>query len=312
MNYQHTLLLYHAITPLHVGCGQAVGVVDLPVIRERATGYPFIPGSGIRGSLRDCFEKKRDALDKPEEAAKKNELNETIKRLFGPEADPGADEENKHAGCIALHDARLLFYPVRSDKDVFLWITCPLVLERLNRDRKAFLQDSAGITLEGLQHIDEQSFIGQQTGKLHLEEFSFSPATNPGAGPASLKSLADAVGAQIGKSELGGRAVLVSNRSFYHFVNYATMLMQHNTLTSAKTVKDGALFSIESLPPESIFYGMFGATKERRDTTNAGKNAGQVKDDFKTNLFGASSVIYLHLGGKESIGLGLTQVVWAS
>jgi len=310
MNYQHTLLLYRAVTPLHVGCGQAVGVVDLPVIRERATGYPFLPGSGIRGSLRDCFEKKRDALTKPEEAAKKQELEEMILTLFGPEADPGADEENKHAGCIALHDARLLFYPVRSDKDVFLWVTCPQVLERFNRDRAAFLGETA-ITLAGLQNINEQFYIGQQTGKLHLEEFSFSPATNSGNGPANLKTLAGNIGGKIGMPELGGRAVLVSNRSFYHFVNYATMLMQHNTLTSAKTVKDGALFSVESLPPETIFYGMFGATKERRNT-KTGKDAPKIKDAFKTTLFGPAATVYLHLGGKESTGLGLTQLTWAN
>lgn len=309
MTYQHALILYRAITPLHIGCGQAVGVVDLPVIRERATSYPFIPGSGIRGSLRDCFEKKRDALIKQEEVAMKQELEETILRLFGPEADPGVDEENKHAGCIALHDARLLFYPVRSDKAVFLWVTCPLVLERFNRDRKAFKAGDE-FTLAGLQSIDEQFFIGEQTGKLHLEEFSFSPATTPGTGPANLKALADAVGGKSGMPELGGRAVLVSNRSFYHFVNYATMLMQHNTLTSAKTVKDGALFSVESLPPETIFYGIFGATKERRNTSG-GKDAAAIKTEFKTNLFGTASEIYLHLGGKESTGLGLTQVVWA-
>lgn len=296
MNYQHTLILYRAVTPLHVGCGQAVGVVDLPVIRERATGYPFIPGSGIRGSLRDIFENKNIDL---------------TQTLFGPEADPGANEDDKHAGCLAIHDARLLFYPVRSDQEVFLWLTCPLVLERFNRDRKAF-QLGAEFMLEGLQKIEEQSFIGPLAGKLHLEEFSFSPVATPGAGPANLKKLADAIGSQIGMPELGGRAVLVSNRSFYHFVNYATMLMQHNTLTSAKTVKDGALFSVESLPPETIFYGMFGATKERRNT-NGGKEAKDIKDDFKTNLFGATPApVYLHLGGKESTGLGLTQMTWAS
>jgi len=296
MNYQHTLLLYRAVTPLHVGCGQAVGVVDLPVIRERATGYPFIPGSGIRGSLRDIFENKN------------KDLTQT---LFGPEADPGADEDNKHAGCIALHDARLLFYPVRSDKDVFLWVTCPQVLERFNRDVLAFESsftrfDAAGLT--AINAIKPDELMGPANlSSVHLEEFGFKPAPNSTTAAGHLATFAKSVFADLEK-----RAVVISNRSFYHFVNYATMLMQHNTLTSAKTVKDGALFSVESLPPETIFYGLFGATKERRNTTSTGKNVDQVKGDFKTNLFGAAAEIYLHLGGKESTGLGLTQVTWAS
>lgn len=34
------LILLHALTPLHVGTGQAVGKVDLPIAREKATGFP--------------------------------------------------------------------------------------------------------------------------------------------------------------------------------------------------------------------------------------------------------------------------------
>ena len=42
-------------TPLHVGCGSSVGIVDLPVLRERTTGFPTIPGSALKGSLADLF-----------------------------------------------------------------------------------------------------------------------------------------------------------------------------------------------------------------------------------------------------------------
>lgn len=301
MNYQHSLILYRTITPLHVGCGQAVGVVDLPVIRERATGYPFVPGSGIRGSLRAMFE-SRDAA-----------LTDT---LFGPEADPGADEADKHAGCVSIHDARLLFYPVRSDRDVFLWITCPAVLERFSRDRKAF-QVGGELALDGLREIGEQFFIGSPTGPLHLEEFSFLPATALDPGRTNLKTVADEIARKIGMNELGARTLLISNRSFYHFVNYATMLLQHNTLTTAKTVKDGALFSVESLPPETVFYGMIGTTDQRKSAnarTNGKLLKAEVLAKFKTSMLGdaGATTRYLHLGGKESTGLGLTQLTWAS
>lgn len=49
-------------TPLHVGCGSSVGAVDQPVVRERHTGYPVIPGSAIKGVLADLWnEPKKQA-----------------------------------------------------------------------------------------------------------------------------------------------------------------------------------------------------------------------------------------------------------
>lgn len=309
MNYQHALIFYRVITPLHVGCGQAVGVVDLPVIRERAAGYPFIPGSGIRGSLRNDFEKKRDAFTNPEEREKFNDL---ILTLFGPESGDTA-EEDLYAGCLAVHDARLLFYPVRADKQVFLWITCPLALQRFNRDAAAFgIKTGSGLTDGDMGSLagDEfhKQYLGPALGAIHLEEFRLEHAAGKDTLAGKLAEFAETVA-----PDLKNRAVLVSDRNFYHFVNYATMLVQHNTLTSAKTVKEGALFSVESLPPETILYGMIGAADQRKDAGKNGVTLLAKKDvltEFKQSLLGKNAAAYLHLGGKESTGLGVTELRW--
>ena len=47
------LLFVHALSPLHVGIGQGVGLIDLPIAREKATGLPILPGSSLKGALRD-------------------------------------------------------------------------------------------------------------------------------------------------------------------------------------------------------------------------------------------------------------------
>ncbi|KAA3657430.1 MAG: type III-B CRISPR module RAMP protein Cmr4 [Calditrichaeota bacterium] len=294
MNYKHNLIIYQNITPLHVGCGQAVGVVDLPVIRERSTGYPYIPGSGIRGCLRDIAE-EADA-DKS-----------SAKTLFGPESD--SNEENKHAGCMAIHDARLLFYPVRSDNHIFLWIICPAVLRRFNRDLDAFLPGSnLKIDVSATNAVNAEQYIGTAaTGLLHLEEFALQHGDDTIA--EKLAEFAKKfIGYFDGSPE---RLVLVSDRNFYHFVNYATMLVQHNTLTSAKTVKNGALFSIESMPPETVFYGMISGTRER-ENYKSGMKKEQVVARFKEKVFKNKKNLTLHLGGKESIGHGLTQMTWTA
>ena len=305
MNYLHALVFYRTITPLHVGCGQAVGVVDLPVIRERATGYPYIPGSGIRGSLRDIFEtRNRDLTD----------------TLFGPDNNTNTEEkaseseDDKYAGCIAVHDARLLFYPVRSDQKVFLWITCLPVLERFKRDLEAFDSQFPLASMGDLKEISNDRFVGPADlgAHVHLEEFRFQRAEGEDAG--KLAGVMQALEPVLGLPGLAQRTVLVSAQSFYHFVNYATMLVQHNTLTSAKTVKGGMLFSVESLPPETVCYGMIGATSPRRDAARKKKlNRKNMLDEFRNTLIGnapGKETVCLHLGGKESTGLGVTQLTW--
>lgn len=43
-------------TPLHAGSGDSLGVVDLPIQRERHTSFPKIEGSSLKGALRQASE----------------------------------------------------------------------------------------------------------------------------------------------------------------------------------------------------------------------------------------------------------------
>lgn len=140
---QSAILFLHAQTSLHPGSGTALGVVDLPVQRERHTQWPLIPGSALKGILRDaCREKAKwqfqdDGDDKPEKERrtrrqKANEKDGMLVAAFGPGKISG--EASTHAGAISVCDARILAFPVRSLKGVFAWVTCPAVLERLARD----------------------------------------------------------------------------------------------------------------------------------------------------------------------------------
>jgi len=47
-----------AITPLHVGSGSDLGVVDMPIQRESHTGFPKIEASSLKGSIRSEIEYK--------------------------------------------------------------------------------------------------------------------------------------------------------------------------------------------------------------------------------------------------------------
>ncbi|MDR3020660.1 MAG: RAMP superfamily CRISPR-associated protein, partial [Treponema sp.] len=46
----------HAVSPIHVGAGQGAGYIDLPIVREKVTNWPYIPGSAVKGVIADKFE----------------------------------------------------------------------------------------------------------------------------------------------------------------------------------------------------------------------------------------------------------------
>jgi CRISPR-associated protein Cmr4 len=306
MSYRHALLLYETITPLHVGCGQDVGVVDLPVIRERTTAYPFIPGSGVRGSLRDAFS-HRDGSD--------------VDLLFGPEA--GGDEEARYAGCVATHDAKILLFPVRSDRGFFLWITCPAVLARFAREVEVFLPGAAAWRAVPSLAPAEEEVLGpaelapaERAAPVYLEEYAFQWRDGGEPAAAERQALAawiEKLAAAGGVPGLQARTVLVSDRTFHHFVTHATVVLQHNRLTSAKTVEGGALFAVEAVPPQALFYGFLGGTASRRQPAEGEHRLGAAEVLEALHAFwGAQGAAYLHLGGDEGTGLGVTRLVWAA
>src|SRR5213080_58743 len=107
---QAKMLFAHALSPLHAGTGQGVGVIDLPIAREKATGLPFLPGSSVKGGLRDL------APD-----------DDKHRRIFGPRT----DNAEEHASSAHFSDQRLLALPVRSLAGTFAWVTSPYILRRL-------------------------------------------------------------------------------------------------------------------------------------------------------------------------------------
>ncbi len=278
--YDFAQLLFRCVTPLHIGCGQDVGIVDLPVIRERVTGYPFVPGSGIRGVFRERCERRS--------------VPEAI-RLFGA-------EKAETAGCVVVVDAKLLFFPVRSTPGVFRWVTCRHVLDRYRRDAEYFLgaapADPPGLPPTG---PEEGTFAGRRPEEqLYLEdlELAHDPALTwtcnrpPGGADTEV--------------------ILVSDEDFHYFVSNATHVAQHNHLSSAKTVLPGQLFSVEAVPPEAVFYGFLGTTGERSGVATPWKPSDAMAK-VREHLTGSAGGAELHaiFGGDEGTGLGLTQVFWS-
>ena len=283
---EQSILFIHALTGLHPGSGTALGVVDLPVQRERHTQWPVIPGSSLKGILRDVC--RRKSVDKG-----------ALFAAFGPET----TDADAHAGAVSITDARVLAFPVRSLSGVFAWVTCPAVLERANRDL-GVMGSGLPATIPAVEKdgaicaANSPLLVGGD--KLVLEEFEFSRSGDADgiADWIGSKAVSDSGTAERIRSHL---AVLDDN-DFTRFVRHATEVIARVGLDyERKTVKKGALFYEEFLPPETLFYSLVFVEDSRRkdDATKADAILGYVRDSLPP---------VLQIGGDETIGKGLCAV----
>ena len=89
------------LTNLHVGSGEAnFNIVDKEVEKDPLTGYPIVHASGIKGALREAYEKIH-ADDKQQ-----------TERIFGK---PATDNESDAGGSYKFFDAHLLYRPMRAE-----------------------------------------------------------------------------------------------------------------------------------------------------------------------------------------------------
>jgi len=294
------LLGIHAQTSLHPGAGSALGTVDLPVQRERHTKWPLIAGTALKGILRDaCREERKGENDGCRKKA--NEEDRDLLAAFGP-ATTNADA---HAGALSLTDARILAFPVRSLKGVFALVTCPAVLERLKRDASlAGISCDWDIAVPGENEAvvadDCPNMIDD--GSLLLEEFDFLKIEGNSAKIAKWV-VDNLLPAEEEYAPTRGRVskslVILNDNDFTHFVRHATEVTARIGLDyKTKTVKDGALFYQEFLPPETLFYSVVLANQARVKGGNGPDATGVMK------ILEVTLPSVLQVGGDETTGKG--------
>ena len=230
-------------TPLHVGCGSSVGAVDQPVVRERHTGYPVIPGSAIKGVLADLWNEK-------------NEKGTLVRSRDGITLFGNDGTQDASAGRLLVGEGRLLAFPIRSAKGAFAWLTCPLALNRFKRD--AGLAFTIPDVAADAVCVTKESILKFEGNKAVFEEYPLAVAAKEIEEPlvAALAELcADSVWAEMPK-----RLAVVSDELFQYFVENACEIANHNRIDDETgVVADRALFSQENVPSETLFYSVMNA-----------------------------------------------------
>lgn len=280
------LITLQAITSLHPGTGQNTGVVDLPIQREVHTEFPMYASSGFKGSLRDKAEQTWDKND------------DKVILTFGASTETNNDAPS--AGAFAITDARILAFPVRSLQQVFVWITCPMIIQRLKRDAKLIGQKSPEIPDVEFEIPNETAFISSGstlTSPLVLEEMAYQCVSK-----TEVNDIASLISSLL-KKDSGfdeNRLVVLSNEDFKYHVKYGTQVSARIKLNEHKTTGDqGNLWYEETLPTETLLYA-FALCHKPREKSDTLKHP----EDIVHCLEELTSDGYLQIGGNETVGQG--------
>jgi len=285
------LLFIHALSSLHPGTGQGAGVIDLPVAREAATGIPYLPGSSLKGVLRDrCPDADRVSV-------------------FGPET----TNADAHAGSVVFADQRLLLLPVRSLAGTMAWVTSPFILQRFRRDclnlgltppADTFKVDQT--TLKHARVVKESALKfaipagGQTTGKVILEDLDLDAReTQAAVNWATWLKTRLFPGDDEWQKLFAQRFCIVHDDMLSFLLDTATEVIARNVLyPDKKTAKN--LWYEEALPAESVLAGVVYA----QPTAAAGLSAADVL--IKVRALTAKPV---QLGGHSTVGRGLCRLM---
>ncbi|MFO1322240.1 MAG: type III-B CRISPR module RAMP protein Cmr4 [Burkholderiales bacterium] len=297
---EQRLLFYYAVTPVHMGAGQAVGAIDNPIQREVHTHHPLIAGSGIKGAIRHFLEHHW----------KDNEACGLIKPLFGPDT----SKAGEHAGALSFTDAALVAFPIRCAKRAYVYATCPTALARLKRMAQGARVECAWTVPQVPNHhallaSDAATSVKESKLMLLLEVFEFDavaqdPDTAIIAEWLSRYALPPGGEHQYFRDKLHSDLVVLADADFGHFVRHATVVEPHVRIDNEKgTAAEGGLFYTENLPPESLLAGLAMASVER---TKGGRSAKEMID----SLLGGNGIRnkLVQFGGDATTGRGLVMI----
>lgn len=306
-------------TPLHAGSGTELGVVDLPIQREKHTDYPKIEGSGLKGSIREIFETQpnKEQIELGWNiSVESDKYRQAIQLTFGPE------QGDLHAGALGFTDARLLLFPVKSVSGIFAWITCPAVLSRFKIDLElcgiSFLDE-----IPNPNQIPNESNLIVSDNKIVLEEYTFDVAQD-----SAVNALANWMATNVLPSDstydywrdkITKDLVVLNDNDFRDFVTLSTEViarikMDPNTGTVDKKI--GGLWYEEYLPSDSIMYSLALTTPIfQEDESEKGIFAlkqeeideGREESEKVMEFFEDGLPAVIQIGGNATIGKGIVR-----
>jgi len=279
MYKEKSIVSFKIITPLHAGVGSGLGVIDLPIQREKHTNFPKIEASTLKGCFRNSFENK----------ANSDEDKKKIHLAFG--CDECDLKIKEFAGALGFSDARILLFPIKSVKGIFAYVTCPYIINRFNSEISKKVLSKVNELI-----ISKNSLLDLKNGDILLEEYAFNVTKSD-----KVKKLADEISKIVNIKNLEQRLVVLPDDEFTEFVSHSTEVITRNKInneTGTVDSKSGGLFTEEYLPAETVLYSLifFGNSIE------------EFKDITPREWFIKNRADVLQVGGNSTLGKGIVEV----
>ena len=320
----------HCLSPTHAGIGRGLSYIDLPIDRDAVINWPIIRGSGFKGVWADYYAVKMIPKPEEEEVDGKKRIKDRRKmdtpegRLLRAAFGIAGDSNESNSGALIPTDAKLVCLPVRSFRGTYAWATSPLCLQMLRRTLEL-----AGVTgipnapdaiHENHAHHTATSVLVEETRepvagspnqqrllrKVLLEDLDFDarPCETATAWSQLIARYVFATDAAW-QEQFQKRFVVLPDNAFDFLCETGTEVHTRVRIDDdTKTVAQGALWTEESLPAETILMGLiqcdrvFGSRGE--DITPQG-----LLDRF------ATKPLTLQIGGKATVGRGQVRVIFS-
>ncbi len=287
----------HTLSPTHVGAGRGVGYIDLPIHRDKVTNWPVIPGSAFKGVWADTFKATEENRNS----------NHDLGLAFGRASDDGSN-----SGALITTDSRLVCLPVRSFHGTFAWCTSPLALQMLHRDLTLagmeHLPKPPGTLSDGVIHHPAKTAL-EAEGRIFLEDLNFTGKECPTAA-AWADKLANWIfpsgDQESWRSRFIERFAVLPNTVFDFLTETGTEVATRVKIKDdTKTVVQGQLWNEESLPAETILYGLVICDRVFQPKAKKGEQQ-EHEMTVRNRLLKefATKPMTLQIGGKATVGRG--------
>ena len=262
----------YSLAPIHCG-----GEGDLDniseIAREVHTNFPYIPGSSLRGSLRNEVEEYQG--------------KEVGDRLFGHELIDGKMGVHQ----VWFGDARLLWVPMRTmsvqGEDVFTWVSCPTLLRdcalisRRSFDGFAALTSAVGSRKDTYMVADARVEVAVMTAE---QKNSIELSENWST------SLGDDT-----KSHWENNRIVLPDNDFQVLMEHALWTQVRNVVATSGGAE--IFWTDVCIPRDTIFYYAWGYSIAKNDPIQA-KDC-ETMQEVLTGL--------IQVGGQANVGRGWAQ-----
>lgn len=266
--------LIKCLTNLHAGSGDAnYGVIDKLVQRDRITNYPMIHSSGIKGAIKEYFDKAVTGL---------SDKTDFFRFVFG--STKTDKNEDMKQGEFKFFDAEMLLLPVRSNYRPFYRVTSPEILDSLSKKFDNLeVNNNLKNEIYAISSLNaDLPIIFENQQDVMLEDFQAKPYTVVPSSPIETTLL------KLQKF-LGSNLALANDEEQMREFSAKLPVIARNYLENGQS---GNLWYEEVVPRESLFSLLIS------HPDNESGNA--FFTEFNSNIDGK----IVQIGANASIGYG--------